>query len=167
MQKLNDGVIFMILFDKDNKRFNFRVAALAIHNNKVLLHRYENFDFWALPGGRAELQENTKETILRELKEELDEEVVVERLLWCCESFFNHMNKDVHELGFYYLVKFKEDSPLLHIEEEFEKLELDGSKMFFKWIPLDEVDNLKIMPAFIKQKITKLSNEIEHIIIRD
>lgn len=154
----------MIMFDEGNKRFNFRVAALAIYKNKVLLHRYEGFDGWALPGGRAELQENTQETIVREMKEELDEEIVVERLLWCCESFFSHLNKEVHELGFYYLISFKEDTPLLHMEEEFEKIELDGSKMIFKWIDIDELDNLKIVPAFIKQKVKNLSAVIEHIL---
>lgn len=66
----------MITFERGTSKFNFRVAGVAIHNNKILIHMYEGFDFWALPGGRAELQETTIETIKREMKEELNKKKV-------------------------------------------------------------------------------------------
>lgn len=155
----------MITFDKGKDRFNFRVAGLALHNNKVLLHQYEGFDFWVLPGGRAELGENSIETIKREIQEELDEKITVERLLWCCESFFNHLNKDVHELCFYYQIRFKENSNLLNETDEFEVKELDGSILTFKWFDVDTIEELELYPEFMKKKIGNLSEGIEHIIV--
>lgn len=154
----------MITFERGTSKFNFRVAGVAIHNNKILIHMYEGFDFWALPGGRAELQETTIETIKREMKEELNEDITVDRLLWCCESFYEHENKDFHEICFYYLLKFNDDSPLLNIEDEFETRELDNSKLKFKWVAIDELDDLKLYPSFIKKKVNELDNHIEHII---
>lgn len=72
----------MICFDRDNKRFNFRIAGVSIHNNKILLHRTEKDSFWTLPGGRNEFNEFSKDTLLREMKEEIGENVEIERLLW-------------------------------------------------------------------------------------
>lgn len=154
----------MITFDRGNNRFNLRVAGLAIHNKKVLLHQYEGFEFWALPGGRVEFNESTIETILREIKEELGEDIIVERLLWCCESFFDHIGKEFHEICFYYLIRFSENSQLLRIEDEFEVREIDGSILTFKWFDFKDVKELELYPEFIKGKVSSLSNEIEHII---
>lgn len=62
----------MITFERDHNKFNFRVAGIAIHNNRILLHTTEKDDFWNLPGGRVEFNESTDQTIIREIKEELD-----------------------------------------------------------------------------------------------
>ena len=47
----------MITYLEGGRRFNLRVAGVAIHKEQVLLHRAESDDFWALPGGRAEMME--------------------------------------------------------------------------------------------------------------
>jgi 8-oxo-dGTP pyrophosphatase MutT (NUDIX family) len=154
----------VITFDRGTDKFNFRVAGLAIHDDKILIHKYEAYDFWALPGGRAELQENTVETIKREIKEELKEDIVVDRLLWCCESFFSHENKDCHEVCFYYLIQFDKESSILNIDGEFEARELDNSKLTFKWVSVDEMKDLSLYPSFIKNKVNELSDHIEHFI---
>jgi 8-oxo-dGTP pyrophosphatase MutT (NUDIX family) len=45
--------------------------------------------FWALPGGRAEMGEVAEHTIRREMREEMSTDVVVIRLLWLVENFFD------------------------------------------------------------------------------
>ncbi len=45
-------------------------------------------DYWAMPGGRAEIGETSARTIVREMQEELGCEVEVERLLWTVENFY-------------------------------------------------------------------------------
>lgn len=154
----------MITYRKDDSCFNFRIAGVAIHEGRLLIHRYEGFDFWALPGGRAELHENSLETIQREMQEELNEEITVDRMLWCCESFFEHDQKNYHELCFYYLIQFDPNSSILTREGEFETLEIDNSKLTFKWHTFEELEDILLYPTFIKEKIRNLSPHIEHII---
>ena len=60
----------MITFVRDNIQFGLRVAGVAIHEGHVLLHRAECDDFWALPGGRAELLEPAVESLKRETNDE-------------------------------------------------------------------------------------------------
>ena len=70
----------MITFARGPLRFNYRVVGIAINDGRVLLHRAETDDFWALPGGRAELMEPASVTLQREMQEELGIEVQVLRL---------------------------------------------------------------------------------------
>jgi ADP-ribose pyrophosphatase YjhB (NUDIX family) len=153
----------MITFDRDEFCFNYRVAAIAIQNNKVLLHKYEGFDFWALPGGRAELDEHSITTIKREMKEELDEDINVERLLFINESRFEHLNKEVHELALYYLVSFNDNSEVIKATEAFDVKEIDGTTLTFKWFNLSEVSELELYPEFLRTRLNDLPEHIEQI----
>ena len=154
----------MLIINEENKRFNFRVAGLAMHHNKVLLHQYETDDFWVLPGGRAELLESTEETIVREIKEELDEEISINRLLYVNETFFEHQERIVHELCFYYHIEFEEGSDILNRETAFERKEIDGSILTFKWFELDAVEALELYPVFIRDNIKQLPKHTQHIV---
>lgn len=69
----------MITFARENTRFTYRIVGVTIEDGRVLLHQAEGDDFWALPGGRAELLEPAEATLRREMREELDIEVEVVR----------------------------------------------------------------------------------------
>lgn len=152
----------MICFDSGENRFNFRVAGVAINNGKILLHKTVKDNFWALPGGRNELLEFTKDTLIREIREELNEEVTIDRLLWVVENFFEFDNKNYHEISFCYLMKFDEESLILDQKEGFSGVEEDV-KLIFQWFDIADIDNITVYPTFIKEKIKALSNNIEHI----
>ncbi len=74
--------------DLQQLRFHYRVAGVATHDGRVLLHRSENDDFWSLPGGRTQHSESAAAALRREMREELGAEVTVVRLLWVVENFF-------------------------------------------------------------------------------
>lgn len=63
-------------------------GALIINNNRLLLmHRNtENRVQWELPGGKLEIGENPEDTVIRELIEELNINVKIERYLGYKES---------------------------------------------------------------------------------
>lgn len=151
----------MICFDRGNKRFNFRIAGVVIHNNKILFHRTEKDSFWALPGGRNEFIEFSQDTLIREMKEEIGEKIEIRRLLWVVENFFEFDNKNYHELSFCYLMKFENDSNVLY-KEEFNGKEED-MRLIFRWFDINELDSIEVYPTFIKKKILNLSENIEHI----
>jgi len=94
----------MLVFEKDSKKFNCRAVAVIIHQNKILLHQIADNPYWSLPGGRVEFMESAAETVVREIKEELEVDCKVLRSLWVMENFFNYNEKQVHEIAFYFLV---------------------------------------------------------------
>ena len=156
----------MITFEKDGNRFNFRAVGVMINNGRVLVHRAEKDDFWALPGGRVEFQETSGEALVREMREELGVETQDERLLWVAECFFRYEGKSYHELGLYHLLKMPENCSLCSKSGEFDGLE-ENYRLIFKWHALDKLDELELYPVFLKQKLVDISDGMEHFIERD
>lgn len=78
----------MISVDIAGHRFQLRAAAVVLHAGHVLLHRHEDDDFRALPGGRVEPGEDAASTVVREMREELGESIACDALLYLAENFF-------------------------------------------------------------------------------
>ncbi len=153
----------MITFQKNDARFNYRIVGIAIHENKVLLHKAENDDFWALPGGRAEFFESSEETLRREMKEEINVDVSINRLIWIVENFFVYDDQKFHELAMYYLMNFQQHSYVLKEKQSFYGNE-EGVRLIFKWFDIDELGNITLYPSFLKGKLKSIPKEIEHIV---
>src|SRR5207249_776416 len=144
---------------RENLRFNLRVVGIILNADRVLLHRAENDDFWTLPGGRCELLESAKDTIQREMREELSVDVRVERLVWVVENFFEYDDKRYHELAFYFLITPPPSSPLYERNELFLGHE-DGIKLIFQWYTLDDLEGLALYPSFLRQSLKSLPDSI-------
>ena len=157
----------MIRFDQGTRRFNYRVAGVAIHEGSVLLHRAQHDPYWTLPGGRAEHGETAEQTIRREMREELATDVDVVRLLWLAENFFDLNGLVYHELALYFLIRFPENSlPLA--SRAFDRNEA-GVPFQFEWHPLHHqtLQQLPLFPAFLPQGLTELPASVVHIVQRD
>lgn len=112
-------------------------AAIIINNNKILLTQRgygEYKDKWEFLGGKIEENETKEETIIREIKEELDASIKVEKFLTKVEydytSFYLKMNVFIASLT---------SSHLLFKEHE-----------SYKWIDISELndlDALNLLPA--------------------
>ncbi len=63
-----------LTLDIENYKLNIRAAAVIIHNNKILVHRDIRKDHCTLTGGRIAIGESSKETVKREIKEEIGKE---------------------------------------------------------------------------------------------
>jgi ADP-ribose pyrophosphatase YjhB (NUDIX family) len=157
----------MITFNQGNECFNFRIAGIAIDNNHILLHRAAGETFWTCPGGRAEIGETTSQTLIREIKEELNEDIEVVRLLWVVENFFEYAQKDYHEIAFYFLMKLPERSPYLVKEKSFSSVE-ENTALEFKWFPIDSdvLTGLPLLPSFLQQSVSNLPNSVERVVER-
>jgi 8-oxo-dGTP pyrophosphatase MutT (NUDIX family) len=152
----------MITFDRDNIRFTNRIVGIAYDGNRVLLHRAISDDFWALPGGRAELLEPSPRTLIREMQEEIGVEVQVDRLLWVVENFFIHIGQSHHELGLYYLMHLPADSPLRDVAG------FDGhegeQRIIFEWHPVETLEDLPLYPKFLRIGLKALPTATAHMI---
>lgn len=101
-----------------------RTVAIIIHDNKILFHSSQDNDYWTLPGGAVE-QEFIKAGLIREMREELGEEVVVKELKIIAENKFMYRGSEIDSIEFYFAVKLPEDSSLI-AQNSFTKVEEFG-----------------------------------------
>ena len=158
----------MIQFeDKETEtRFNVRGVGVLIHDDHILMFQVVGDTFWALPGGRMELMENSRELVAREMQEELGVEVEVGRLLWVVETFGGAYTSSFHQLGFYYEVTAA-DELLLDKQRTFE-IHDGGAHLFYKWWTLQEAAQLAVYPTFLRNALQEpLPETVQHIIHLD
>ena len=156
----------MITMNPPGARFSLRTVAVVLHDGYVLLHRSEQDDFWALPGGRCELLETAQDAIRREMCEELGAEVRVERLLWVLENFFEHNGVACHELGLYFLIDLGPEFAHYAPEEPFEGTE-ESMRLIFRWFPVQGLPDVHLYPTYLRGALQNLPDHTEHVIHHD
>ncbi len=153
---MNSDISFLL----DNQKFNFRVGAIIIHENRILAMKDSNSPYFYLPGGRVKIGENTETAIIRELQEELGIIPKIVRPLWLTQSFFIEDVSSIHfhELCLYYLIDIS-NTDILSRGAEFYSTEKNISN-YFKWIDFKELKNEYFYPAFLKKEIFSLPKEL-------
>ena len=114
----------------------FVVAAIIKKDNKILATQrgYGEFEgLWEFPGGKIEDGETKEEALVREIKEELNADIIVEKfaldLEWQYPNFYLYMSCFECVL-----------------ESDIELLEHMGAR----WLSLDELDSVEWIEADIK-----------------
>ena len=114
----------------------FVVAAIIKKENKILATQrgYGEFEgLWEFPGGKIEDGETKEEALVREIKEELNADIIVEKfaldLEWQYPNFYLYMSCFECVL-----------------ESDIELLEHMGAR----WLSLDEIDSVEWIQADIK-----------------
>ncbi|WP_281887511.1 NUDIX hydrolase [Paenibacillus sp. YYML68] len=162
----NEEARSIITFVQDGHKFNYRAAAVLLHEGRVLLHRAPRDAFWSLPGGRVELMELSSDTVRRELLEELGVNVDVHELLWLSEDFFLYDGLRYHELGFYYRASLTPGHPMTELQGSFGGLEQEV-ELEYRWFALEELADIVVLPAFIPDRLCRLDKMekvgLEHI----
>src|SRR5699024_906093 len=130
-------------------RFNFRDGVVLLHRERVLLHKQENDDYWALPGGRVAVFEQTKQTAIREMKEELGIAIGVDRPLWITENFFTYTNESFHEIAVNYQGSMRLENTLYKGDQAFVGQESDRA-LIYQWIPIERVQSVYLRPKFLQ-----------------
>ena len=93
-----------ISFKCDNQKFNYRVCAMIIANNRILAMHDERSPYFYLPGGRVALGETAEQAVVREVREELEITAKIIRPVWLNQAFFTEDvdNLRYHELCIYF-----------------------------------------------------------------
>jgi ADP-ribose pyrophosphatase YjhB (NUDIX family) len=149
-------------FNLGEEIFNYRVAGIWIENGHILLHRQKDDAYWALPGGRAQILEDSKTCLVREMDEELGVSVEVERLLWVVENFFPYAGKNFHEIGFYYLVRGADGKSYYQSGPFFGP---EGDRLVYQWVKLSEVHDAVLQPEFLREALKELPEATQHVIV--
>jgi 8-oxo-dGTP pyrophosphatase MutT (NUDIX family) len=149
-----------VTFKTDEGRFNYRVCAVIINNNKILAMHDERSPYYYLPGGRVKLHETAEDAILREVKEELGVDAKIERPIWLNQSFFvEEVDKEkYHELCLYFLIDITRTTISI-TEDKFIRFE-EKIKLSFEWLKFENLKSEYLYPLFIKKEIFYLPSNL-------
>ncbi len=149
-----------ISFKCENQKFNYRVCAVMISENKILAMHDERSPYFYLPGGRVTMGETAENAIIREVQEELGITSRISRPLWLNQAFFTEDvdNLRYHELCIYFLMDFS-DTNLLEHGTVFTMPEGRHTHTF-EWLEFDRLKDEYFYPLFLKKEIFNLPKEI-------
>lgn len=148
--------------DELNTQFNFRVAGIIVDGDNYLIQHSGDDPYYALIGGRVELNEDTATSLIREIKEEVDINVSNDdlKLIDVVEDFFYLKGRKFHELLFIYRIDVSK-----YNLEKVSINTLDKNDSVNTWFSYDEMMKLNIQPTLIKERLNSI--ELKHTINRD
>lgn len=157
----------MLSFNTPDGQFNYRVAAVILRGNEVLLQRIGDQPYWCLPGGRVDFGEAAAEAMRREIVEELGVEPRIERPLWMVENLYQDNGTRYHEASLYYLASLPGDSPEVTATSPWKTVELDGTPLLNQWHPVDSLESVNLVPSFLRTHLRDLPDRLQYILHRD
>lgn len=137
-----------IIIDVEGYKLNIRAACAIIHNNKILLHKNINSDHYAIVGGRVEIGEDSANTVIREIKEEIGKDIEITGYIATIENFFKMNGKEYHEILFVHKAEFtnEEDKKIVHSLKNIEGKDY----LQYEWIDLSQIDKVNLLPENLK-----------------
>ena len=139
----------------DGVIFQTRAALICVQDNRLLTCWDERFpDFFALPGGAIQTGESSAAAAQREWHEETGLRTAVTRC-GTVENFFRFEGRECHEFGFFFQVALNGELPATV---------LDNPHVFFRWLPLAELDQHTVYPLCLPQLLRLPAGEIGHFV---
>ena len=150
-----------ISFKNGNEKFNYRVCAIIVNDEKILAMKDDNSPYYYLPGGRVKIGETAEDAVIRECKEELCTEPEIIRPLWLNQAFFTEDVSEIrfHELCVYFLMDISK-TDLISRGKEFILYEGERKNKFF-WLPFKNLEKEYFYPNFLKKDIFNLPENLE------
>ena len=152
--------------DGERRRFNVRVAGVAVRDGHVLVCREDDDAYVMLPGGRVEIGENSHSALNREIAEELHCRGEVGRLLFTVENFYHLEDKEFHQIGLYYEIQLPESFPF-HTDGNCLVTHDEGHELQFDWVAAtpDALVQWNLVPNWLANRISDLPRQTEHLVI--
>ena len=137
----------------DSTVFGVRATALIVKDNRLLV--VEDEDSFYTIGGAIQVDEATEDAVVREVKEELGVASKAVQLAFIVENRFEQDGVSYHNIEFHYLVDLLEDAPLTMQEDE--------KRQPCEWIDLDRLEDIQLVPAFLKTALPAWDGQLRHI----
>ena len=152
------------LFSSDTYTCGLRAAGLLILDDKILVQRDLSGNEYALPGGHIKIGETLEDGLIREYREETGADILIKRLLWSEECFWEWNGKQAHSINFYFLLDLCAGHGIPDQDEWI--AQRDHDQVVIGWLPIDEIGRAVLYPAFLKDEIHRLCDPIKHFISR-
>lgn len=147
-----------ITIDVNGYCINLRVAGILHLDDKILVCRMIDKDWWFLPGGRIKANESSLQALQRELCEEIGKSFRIVRPAVCSENFFQLDGRSFHEVCTYYDVQWTGTKDMEQPKDANE---------VFDWAAREDIPKLDLKPAFLKKYILNPSPNLELVIYRE
>ena len=150
-------------FTKENQWFRYRAAAIIVEDGCVLFAGNEKCDYLYSIGGAVHVGETAEDAVKRETLEETGVGYEVDHLAIIHENFFNEnagslKGVECHEIALYFIMKPRGTKALRSNSSTM------GVKETMHWIPIENLDQYKAYPTFMKDFLQSDHSGIEHII---
>ncbi len=151
----------------DYGRFNYRVGAIIINDGKLLMVKNSAEPYYYSVGGRVKMSEFSNDAVKREVFEEIQINMEIEKLVYIHENFFiwEVANEPFHEITFFYLMK-----PILHDDLSLIKCDTigeNGGDESLHWLPLDKLPQYHLYPEFFKNELSDLGKTFGYFITQN
>jgi len=129
---------------------NKRVSAVIIEKEKILLlHRIKfGKEYFVLPGGSVEENENNEGALIREVKEETGLDIEIEKKLWQVNNEYDERTQHI-----YLISKYSGDLELGSPEKERQSKD---NKYILEWRNIEDLKTVKFFPTEIKTNIHEI-----------
>ena len=122
------------------KQFHLICRAVILQNHHILLARQKGADNTFLPGGHIEIGESAKNALKRELKEELNFEIKVNRYLGAVEADWEKAEVKHYEINHIFM------ADIINLETTNNNLTSFENHLEFKWSLVDDLDDHNLLP---------------------
>jgi ADP-ribose pyrophosphatase YjhB (NUDIX family) len=128
------------------------VRGIIIDNKNILLvHRIkDNKEYYTIPGGTVETNENELQALKREIKEETNLEITKSTV------FINHYNEYFQEEETYYLITHFIGTASLGSPEKERHCKIN--QYYLEWHKIENLKDIPLLPELIKHKIILETN---------
>ena len=136
----------------EKKEFHGRSCGIIKQKNNFLIMRVNDTPYYHIPGGHIEMGEDSKQAVIREIKEEIGCDVQEADLFAIQENFWEKSHKKCHGIEFYYIIKPKYELEM----KDYQRIENDKGEeklLDFKWITPEELKDIDLRPSNIRDML--------------
>ena len=140
------------MIKREDQIVNICVRGVIIEDGELIVTEFKDKSWAFFVGGRVDFGESLMTALHREMKEEIDTAVSVEKLLYFHQNIFtNSQGTEHHEYGYYFLVH-----PEKTICPNGESIpNPDSERLIIRRYPIDSALMNNIWPPFLRDYLPK------------